>query len=157
MIRSMKNDPQLKQELFNKCSDFVHQRHVKILKNISDIQFALTSETKNSAGDKHETGRAMLQLEREKAGQQLAEVEKLKEALEKIDLTKSPRIIGLGSLVFTSQANYFLAISAGQFVVDSQAFFAISPQTPIGQMLNKRTIGDMIKFREQAFTIRNIY
>ena len=44
-----------------------------------DMIAALTEDSKNdakgSAGDKHETGRAMIQLEREKLGIQLAETE----------------------------------------------------------------------------------
>ena len=37
-------------------------------KSILELQQSLDSETKSSAGDKHETGRAMLQIDLEKAG-----------------------------------------------------------------------------------------
>lgn len=106
---------------------------------------------------KHETGRAMLQLEREKAGQQLAEVEKLKEALSKIDVTKSSETIGLGSVVYTSKINYFIAISAGQLEVGSHKFFAISPNTPIGLLLMGKKPMDKISFREQSFVIETAF
>ena len=65
----------LKESLFQQCEDFVNTRLQTIQIIISSHQKALSSETKSSAGDKHETGRAMLQLEMEKAGQQLARSE----------------------------------------------------------------------------------
>ena len=51
----------IKQQLYKKCQDFLNQRLETIQNTILDIQNALQSETKSSAGDKHETGRAMLQ------------------------------------------------------------------------------------------------
>ena len=64
----------LKEVLFQQCEDFVNTRLQTIQTIISSHQEALRSETKSSAEDKHETGRAMLQLEMEKAGQQLAAI-----------------------------------------------------------------------------------
>lgn len=146
----------IKEELFNQCVAFVNNRFQTIQKTIKEIQESLTSETKSSAGDKHETGRAMLQLEREKAGNQLAEIVKVKEALSKIDTSKTSKIIGLGSVVYTTKANYFVAISAGKLEVDTDSFYAISPNTPIGQLLIGKTVEDAIVFRERSFEIIDV-
>ena len=91
----------LKEELYQLCLDYANQRLQNIEKTIQSNQKALTSETKSSAGDKHETGRAMLQLEIEKAGQQLGAIQQMKETLAKIDPSKTSEIISLGSLVKT--------------------------------------------------------
>ena len=146
----------IKEQLYNLCINFVENRFQAIQHTISEIQESLTSETKSSAGDKHETGRAMLQLEREKAGNQLAEIQKIKVLLSKIDVSKSSQVIGLGSVVYTTQANYFMAISAGEFQIKSDAFYAISPNTPIGQLLIGKTAGDAVSFRDQKFSIKNV-
>lgn len=153
----MKSDLQIKEHLFAQCGHFVEERLKKIQNRIQEIQVSLTSETKSSAGDKHETGRAMLQLEREKVGQQLVEVEQLKIALSKINPTKSSDNSGLGSVVITSKFNYFIAISAGEFKVMSQSFFAISPHTPMGSLLMGKKIGEVVVFRDSTFVIENIY
>ena len=147
---------ELKQLLFDKCSDYVETRFSTIQSSIEEIQESLTSETKSSAGDKHETGRAMLQLEREKAGQQLAEIENVKNALAKINIEKTSETVILGSLVYTSQFNYFIAISAGLITVDYEIFYAISPQTLIGQLLLGKRTGDSFIFREQVIVIEYI-
>ena len=146
----------LKQLLFDKCSDYIETRWSTIQSSIEEIQESLTSETKSSAGDKHETGRAMLQLEREKAGQQLAEIENVKNALAQINIEKTSETVIIGSLVYTSQFNYFITISAGLLKVDSETFYAISPQTPIGQLLLGKRVGDGFVFREQMIVIEEI-
>lgn len=146
----------IKQELYDQCYAYVNSRLQSIQNLISEIQKSLLSETKSSAGDKHETGRAMLQLEREKAGQQLAEAQKLKETLTKIDVSNTSKKVCLGSVVYTSQANYFISISAGKMTVDNVDFFAISPNTPIGQLLLSKQVGHEVVFRNQNFKITNI-
>lgn len=107
----------IKKELYNQCISFVNKRLQTIEDTISSNQNALQSEIKSSAGDKHETGRAMLQLEMEKAGQQLSGVSQMKHVLAKIDVSKSSKTAHLGSLIFTNKVNYFLSISAGKLTV----------------------------------------
>ena len=140
----------IKQELYSQCLNFVESRIEAIKRNIEEIQQSLLSETKSSAGDKHETGRAMIQLEREKAGEQLRDAEALKEVLFKVNPLSTTLKITLGSVVYTSDLNYFIAISTGQIRINGIAFFAISPQTPIGQKLIGKTIGDEVVFRDKT-------
>lgn len=156
MTTSTKSNFELKEQLYRFCCRFVENRLRTVQHTINEIQESLTAETKSSAGDKHETGRAMLQLEREKAGHQLAEIEKLKENLSKIDVTKFSETIGLGTVALTSQANYFIAISAGEIEVDGTTFFAISPNTPIGLLLIGKGVDDEVVFREQKFAINGL-
>ncbi len=146
----------IKEQLYSLCLEFIKNRFQTIQNTINDIQLSLTTETKSSAGDKHETGRAMLQLEREKAGNQLAEILKTKTSLSKIDTSKTSKVIGLGSVVYTSQTNYFISISAGELKVNSDGFYAISPNTPIGQLLIGKTNGDMVSFRDRKFLIEEV-
>ncbi|OBQ51984.1 3-oxoacyl-ACP synthase [Tamlana sp. s12] len=146
-----------KEALYGLCCDFIDDRFKTIQKTISEIQESLTSETKSSAGDKHETGRAMLQLEREKAGNQWSEIQKTKEILDKVNVGKVSKQIGLGSVVYTSQANYFIAISAGVLKVEQDHFYAISSNTPIGKLLMGHTVNDVITFRDQNFTITGVF
>lgn len=146
----------VKQQLYNQCLEFIDNRLHTVQNTITEIQDSLLSETKSSAGDKHETGRAMLQLEREKAGQQLAEIKKVKQRFSKIDFKNTSDKIGLGSLVYTTQANYFITISAGRLQADQEAFFAISGNTPIGKLLIGKCEGDELAFNGKGFIIKKI-
>ena len=146
----------LKEKLYNQCQDALKHRLEVIKNTISDIQGSLQSETKSTAGDKHETGRAMLQLEREKAGNQLAELQKQIEILHKINADVSHSKVALGSIVKTSGSNYFISVSVGELKVGNEIFYAISLSTPIGQLLVSKTAGDNIQFRAQKFTITEV-
>ena len=146
----------LKEKLHKQCQDALNQRLEAIKSIISDIQNSLQSETKSTAGDKHETGRAMLQLEREKAGNQLAELQKQIGILHKINPEMSYSKVALGSLVKTTVSNYFIGVSVGEITIENETFYAISLSTPIGQLLVSKGVGDDIQFRMQKFTITDI-
>ena len=106
------------------------------------------SETKSSAGDKHETGRAMLQLEMEKAGQQLASINQMKEIIKRVAIETTSGVVCLGSLVVTDKGNYYLAISMGKIVIDSIPYYAVSINSPIGNQLLGKCEGDSISFND---------
>jgi len=146
----------IKKELYNQCISFVNKRLQTIEDTISLNQNALQSEIKSSAGDKHETGRAMLQLEMEKAGQQLSGVSQMKHVLAKIDVSKSSKTAHLGSLIFTNKVNYFLSISAGKLTVLGLDFFAISVVSPIGILLLGKKVREEIVFNDLVIKIQKI-
>ena len=152
----MKTNLEIKQQLLKCCEVFIDKRLANVQHNIAEVQESLTSETKSTAGDKHETGRAMLQLEREKFGAQLSEINQVKQALSKINVLKESETICLGTAITTNKSNYFIAISAGEIEFDSVKYFAIAPNTPIGQLLLSKKVGDVVCFRDQEFTIKTL-
>ena len=145
-----------KKELYNLCLIFANNRLQTIEEIISSNQKALQSETKSSAGDKHETGRAMLQLEIEKAGQQLQGILEMKDTLAKMDIAKKSTVAHLGSLVKTNQATYFLSISAGQLTVNNENYFAVSFSSPIGKLLLGKKEKDEVVFNGKKIIIIRI-
>ncbi|GAA3519013.1 hypothetical protein GCM10022393_36470 [Aquimarina addita] len=147
---------QIKEELLRQCQSHANQRLDRIIHMIANIEESLSSETKSSAGDKHETGRAVIQLEREKAGAQLAEVQKVLEIIAKINITAVSTIVRLGSLVTTSQSSYFLSASVGKLIVDEKPYFAIAANTPIGKLILGKKIGDHFSFNGNRITIKKI-
>ena len=146
----------IKQELFKQCTAFVNKRLQTVEEIISSNQKGLQAETKSSAGDKHETGRAMMQLEMEKAGQQLAGIHEMKEILSKINIAKCSNIAHLGSIIVTDAATYFLAISAGQITVADKIFFVVSVSSPIGKLLLGKSEKEVISFNGIIITIKKV-
>lgn len=145
-----------KELLLEQCERYVNTRYETIEKTITSYQKDLNSETKSSAGDKHETGRAMLQLEMEKAGQQLASIQKMRDILAKIDSSKTSTVANLGAVIYTNNGNYFLSISAGQIEVGKTVFFAISSSSPIGNLLLGKKVGDIIFWNQKEIVIQTI-
>ncbi|MEM7379932.1 MAG: 3-oxoacyl-ACP synthase [Bacteroidota bacterium] len=148
--------PEDKMEAYAFCVDFVKQKRQLLQHRIDEVKESLTSETKSSAGDKHETGRAMLQLEREKLGYQLLDLEKMETVLHGIDPESSPERIGLGSLVETKTACFFISISAGLYKSNKYQIFCISPQAPVGKLLLGKQEGETYELNGKIHKILRI-
>ncbi|GMN09580.1 hypothetical protein MTsPCn9_16230 [Croceitalea sp. MTPC9] len=146
----------MKKQVYQFCEQYIFDRFERIKNNIQEVQNSLSSETKSSAGDKHETGRAMLQLEREKLGQQLLEAEKTLELLQKVSVTKTSSSASLGSLVSTTNGTYYIAISAGKFENMGDVIYCISANTPIGKLLMGQSQGDTFVFNGNEHKILEI-
>ena len=145
-----------KEILYNKCMDYVLQRITRAKTAMDEAQNAANAESKSSAGDKFETGRAMMQLERDKNAKQLQEAILLKNTLEQVQIHQASPTVKVGSLVSTTQGNYFLAISLGKVDHEEKRYYAISAQSPIGQVLIGQPIGATVHFNNRAFTIEAI-
>lgn len=146
----------LKQQLYEGCRIYVEERINFLTESIHNIQLSANEETKSSAGDKYETGRAMAQLEIERHQLQLTEVLKMKEALARIPVGESSQLIQPGSLVFTSRGNFYIAINAGQLAIPGQSFFSVSPTSPIAQKLIGLKVQNAFTLNNQEFKIIEI-
>ncbi len=114
---------------------------------INSAKESKNNETKSSAGDKFETGRAMMQIEQEKNEMQLGKTLQLKSLLKQVDLKKQHETVGFGSLVITNRGKYFIAIGIGKVEVDGEICFAISVDSPVGKLLLGKRVGEEIEFR----------
>src|SRR5258707_5924053 len=107
----------IKQQLHSLCLTSIEERIKEAHQAIQFAQASANEETKSSAGDKYETGRAMAQLEIEKNSAQLAEANKLKQILLQLVTTQTTDSIQAGSLVITNQGRFYISIPAGQFTI----------------------------------------
>ena len=147
---------EIKKELYKACEVFIADKRLNVRTIMVSNQKALENESKSSAGDKHETGRAMLHLEMEKASQQIAVVSAMQEVLEKIDFSKTTGQVRLGSLIISSRGNYYLSISAGLVKIGLEEYFAVSRSSPIGKLLLGKKIGSVINLAEKQITILDV-
>jgi hypothetical protein len=146
----------VKEQLYQQCLDYVAQRIDVASKAIKMAQDSADEETKSSAGDKYETGRAMMQLEMEKYSAQLAEATRLRDMLERINIHAAGDTVRPGSAVTTDQGNFFIAISAGQLKAGTETFFAVSPVTPIGMKLMGLKEKESFEFNKKVYRVKRI-
>ena len=142
----------LKYQTHQACLNYLKKRFDMLTQQFSNLQSSLLNETKSSAGDKHETGRAMVQLEIEKLGQQLKILKEMKITLGSINLTVQNSAVCLGSLVITTNENYYLGISAGKIELKDFSCYAISTASPIGKELLGKRVGDELS-RDKAHVL----
>lgn len=146
----------VKQAVFDTVRVEVLKRIDTIQNAFDDINTSLTSNTKSSAGDKHETGRAMAQLEQEKLSQQLNNSLELRNTLSKIDATSKHTTVQFGSLLETSIGFFYLSVGIGKIEHKSNQIFCISPVTPMGKALIGTSVGDTIQFNGKSIEILSV-
>ena len=146
----------IKKNLYAHCKNLIQEKLIFLGKQKEELQLALTSESKSSAGDKHETGRAMIQIEREKLGRQIAITEKNYNKLFALSNPVNTSLVSLGSLVITDKANYYILISVESYFINSKIYYCISSQSPIGKLLLGKKVKDQINFNQNISTILEI-
>lgn len=149
----MNNELKIKQQLYSECVNYVESKIEQITNAVNELQKASMLETKSSMGDKYETNRASIQLEMEKYSQQMNEFSALKKILFHINVDKQYDSVQPGCVVYTNQGSYFIAITAGEFVIEGNRYLTISLASPLGKELYKRKTGDTFSFRNKQFVI----
>lgn len=150
-------DTALKSRLHARCLDVVEERIATLRQREKEVQTAANSETKSSAGDKYETGRAMMQLDRERLAGQMEEAAKLKKALDQVALGEASQEVVFGSLVITSGPGYFIAASLGEVALDENKYFVISASAPIAGQLMGKQVGETIQLAGRSLSINEIH
>jgi hypothetical protein len=148
--------PEIKKQLYELCQQYLLRRIQTAEDAIRSAQSSANDETKSSAGDKYETGRAMMQLEIEKNTVQLAETMKLKRMLDQLKYDRVSEVIQPGSLVITDQGNFFIAISVGVLTLASEVYAVVSPESPIGAKLLGLQKSSSVTFGNKVYTITQI-
>lgn len=142
-----------KQNVLLICKKVIDEKLNDLFLALKDVNESANNESKSSAGDKHETGRAMMQIEQEKLGKQIQEWETQKNILDKIDLAKSFHLISLGSLIETNKGLFFIAANVGKIKVGDKDVMVISRASPLGACLVKHKMGDEFEFNKASYRI----
>lgn len=143
--------------LHQKCLEIVENNISTIKLALHEAQEAANNETKSSAGDKHETGRAMAQLETEKLSAQLNDALNQKQLIAKINSNLQSKQITIGSLVYTTNGIFYIGISLGKIDINNETIYAISPQSPIGKLLITKKEKDSFSLNCKMYVIEKIY
>ncbi len=151
-VQAIMNKPHLVHHL----QTLLQERTDAAQQAIASTRSAFTSDTKSSAGDKHEVGRAMAQQELDKLEEQRAKLIALQQELARVPMERVFDRAAFGSLITTDQGIYFVAIGLGRIEFEGGSFFAISLASPIGQLLKDKRVGEQVNFNGRTFTLRHI-
>lgn len=146
----------IKEQLYVQCEHYVQQRIETAKIAMEAAQESANSESKSSAGDKYETGRAMAQLERDRHAQLLAQARKMEQELTRLNIGKVYETVQAGSLVTTNRGAFFVSISAGKLSVTGADYFAVSPASPLATALSGHKAGDTLIFNKLAYQILSV-
>jgi hypothetical protein len=141
-IKSFEEKVAFKRELKEACQKLLEQR-VKISSDaVKQLQEDANAEQKSSAGDKHETARAMAQIEIDMNAKQAEETKRQLTFLNSCQFNSTDEIITNGSIVETNSAIFFIAIGLGSIQCGATQVMTIAPASPLSAALRGKRAGD---------------
>lgn len=154
----MSDKSAIKLELFRALSQRIDESIATLQHDIRELQVSANEETKSSAGDKYETGRAMVQIEIERLGFQLQEKIRSKQLLTTFQIDQSYAQVQSGAIAETSAGNFFFLINGGgDFIVDGRTYMIVSIQAPLGTLLSGRRPGDEVTLNNRRISVTDVY
>ncbi|MBO6517848.1 MAG: GreA/GreB family elongation factor [Bacteroidia bacterium] len=134
-----------KEMVYKALLELVSSNLSELLTTIEKVQESVEGEEKSTAGDKYETARAMAQNELTQLNRQLAQTKQNLSVLQRIQPGTVHQECQMGSLIKTATKNLYLTVGIGKFEAEGANYIAISPVSPIGQVLLGKKKGDSIK------------
>lgn len=145
-----------KQKVYQRYQQVVNDKVWLLQKMLQELIASTQNETKSSAGDKYETGRAMLQIEQDNVRKQLKDALEQKAVFDKIDTSLHGLHITKGSLVKTDKGYFFVSIALGKITVEGVTVIALSPQSPFGARLVGLTATHCVTMNGTTYTIEGV-
>ncbi|WP_316768120.1 3-oxoacyl-ACP synthase [Pedobacter frigiditerrae] len=147
---------EIKDSLYQLCLKFIEERINTAETALKQAREASNDDTKSSAGDKYETSREMMQQDIDRNKRLLIDAEENQRVLTSIKDAPYSDSARNGSLVYTSQGNFYLSISAGQLQLGKDTIFAISAVSPIGKLLLGKEKGASFDFNGKKYQIKEV-
>lgn len=147
-----------KEDILKKCKDIATSKVQQFEARIAEIKTSTGAETKSTAGDKHETGRAMMQLEEEKAQHQLAVAQSNLAQIISIKALSMGEIktVRQAALVQLNTGVFFISVPLGKIELHDQSVYCLSWEAPIVQAMKGLKKGDRFAFNDRSFTILEV-
>ena len=146
----------LKQKIYNHYFSVVNEKIINLEQVLAGLKESGSNETKSTAGDKHETALAMLQIEQANTRSQLEQVLLQKSALLKIDPTVVSTNICMGSVIKTNKGYFYFSAALGKALVEGINILAISPLSPLGVKLKSQLTGNEVILNNNNYIIESI-
>jgi hypothetical protein len=145
-----------KEKIYCQYQEVLNDKVRLLEQNLEALFQSAQNETKRTAGDKHETALAMLQIEQENMRRQLKEARLQQELLQKIDASVISSKITAGSLVKTNNGYLFISLALGKIVEDGITIMSVSPQSPLGSQLIGLVVAAEVTMNGRSYLVEEI-
>lgn len=144
-------------QIFESFQQFIEEKIESSKMALNQAAESILTETKGSAGDKHETSRAMAQIEVDKAGRILQEALQMRSIYQLLDPELTSDSCNLGAVVQTSNGIFYLSTGIGRIPVGDEFVFCVSMKSPIGQAMINKKAGESFLINDIPIKIEKIY
>jgi hypothetical protein len=139
------------------CKRIIGQRIASLRMAVAQAQLAANQEEKSSAGDKHETSRAMGHLEQELQSSQLAAHLKELGSLHGVNTDVIYATPVAGSVVRCTNVCFFIGCGLGKQVVEGVSIVFLSAHAPLARSLILKKAGESLVFNGEQNYITEVF
>ena len=125
---------------------------------MASLKESLGAESKSSAGDKHETGRAMIHLEQERVQDTVGRLEHMRGILiQRASQDKAIQRVSPGALVETTGPWVLVGVPLGKVQLPDALVLCVGAEAPLAQQWHGAQPGDQVALGPQKLTIQAIH
>ena len=126
--------------------------------HLSSLQEALASEAKSTAGDKHETGRAMIHQEMRQVNDTLQRSHSALRELNRMQKSEEPSSrVASGVLVETTGPWVLMGLPLGKLDLDGTVVLGVSSEAPLAKAWFGAKPGDEVRMGPSTFLINALH
>jgi hypothetical protein len=123
---------------------------------LEELSEAIKNEGKSSAGDKHETGIAMLHLEVEKNSKVLTSLLDEEHLINNLVTNRSYTTVAKGALIKAGEHYFFVGPGLGIQEINGVKVILVSDSSPIGKLMMGKKKGESFRFGNAEVFIEDI-
>ena len=146
----------IKQQIHAHYINTINSKILMLQQTLADLKESGSNETKSTAGDKHETALAMLQIEQANTRAQLHDAQEQRSGLIAIKPDIITKKILPGSYVKTNKGNFYISVALGKLIINGETVMAISPQSPLGAKLMGCCVDDTVTINTHNYLVESI-
>ena len=122
--------------------------------HLSSLHDALSAEAKSTAGDKHETGRAMIHQEMRQVNETLQRSQSALDELTRLrQVSIAPVRVAAGVLVETTGPWVLVGLPFGKLSLDGGLVLGVSVEAPLAQSWHGAQVGDEVRLGPSTLQI----
>ena len=126
--------------------------------HLTSLQEALTSEAKSTAGDKHETGRAMIHQEMRQVNDTLQRSQSALQELKRMQKASVlPVFVASGVLVETTGPWVLVGLPFGKLNLEGTLVLGVSSEAPLAKAWIGAEPGDEVRMGPSTFLIKALH
>ena len=126
--------------------------------HLASLQEALTSEAKSTAGDKHETGRAMIHQEMRQVNDTLQRSQSSLQEMIRMQKSSEPPVrVASGVLVETTGPWVLVGLPFGKLNLDGALVLGVSSEAPLAKSWHGAKSGDEVRMGPSTLLIKALH
>jgi transcription elongation GreA/GreB family factor len=145
-----------KEKVHQQTLNLVQTKLLELEAHYRDLREGQSSNTKSTAGDKHDTEREMVQAELNNYSRQIQAQKQNLNSLKSIDTARKNKV-EQGALVQTANGWFYISIPLGKMEFEGEHVWLISLASPMGQALKGKKAGEMFELNGVKKEILDVF